>query len=155
MKHSMLNTTITPHSKTSRNDQDTFVFKIECDGKSCASGSSKTSVIISLSKNRTLKPYFQETSRTGNHWTDRYFLLHGWYLIVERYHTGNGNSYLCISKLSLNRDGTFEIEALGSYDSISGEYKNVQLDNMLPELEELKTLLPSWAHCLIEIPVEQ
>ena len=91
--------------------------KITASGKSTGSGAWERTLIISTKQRKIINPMHTHSSRTGNHWTDTWYLLPGLYVVVEFYRTGNGNHHHRVALLRIKNDLTIEESVIGIYEN--------------------------------------
>lgn len=77
--------------------------RISLEGRSTGKGASTQQYLYSLRQKKELKPAFTESSRTGNHWANIFFLLSGRYLVAVQDISNSGKhscGYQCLIVLS-------------------------------------------------------
>ena len=69
------------------------VVKVRLHGRSTGMGAYTQQYLYSIRQKRRLEPHHTESSRTGNHWEDVYFLLPGKYFIAIKDISNSGKHY--------------------------------------------------------------
>ena len=93
------------------------VVTVKLSGRSTGMGAYTRHRIFSLRQRRELKPHRTESSRTGNHWTDFWYLLPGRYFVVVKDISNSGKHYCYAGYLEVS-EHKYEIKQRCSVDEV-------------------------------------
>jgi hypothetical protein len=83
--------------------------KVAFEGKQTEKGARRNCEIYYLRLRRKLDPKYTETSKTGKHWTDYYWLCPGNYILAKRDISNAGNHHCFVAVIEVKEDGSYEV----------------------------------------------
>jgi hypothetical protein len=101
--------------------------KVGFSGRATGMGAVTQVTLYSLKQRKPLEPAFQESSRTGNHWTDYYWLFPAKYLVAVR-DISNTGKHNCRCEIMLVKPSTIPPTAYSNpaKHANDGEYAVVE-----------------------------
>lgn len=85
--------------------------KVSFEGRRTGMGASTICEVYSFRQQKKLEPSYTDTSKTGNHWTDYYWLFPARYILTKQEISNAGNHSCFVAVIEVKEDGSYEIDA--------------------------------------------
>jgi hypothetical protein len=82
--------------------------KVGFEGRRTGMGGTTICTVYSLRQKKELKPAYTDTSRTGNHWTDYYWLFPAKYILACQEISNAGNHHCFVAIIKIDEEGKYE-----------------------------------------------
>ena len=96
--------------KKENNLEKNAAVKIVMEGRRTGKGAYTQTVIFSIRQKKEIQPHKVEHSRTGNHWTNTWFLFPGKYILSKKDISNSGKHNCYISLMEVTEEGYELIE---------------------------------------------
>lgn len=83
--------------------------KTELFGRMTGMGARTHNQIYSISQEKKLEPAYSDGSKTGNHWSDYYYLFPANYILAQRKISNRGNHRCFVAVIKITAEGSYEI----------------------------------------------
>ena len=85
--------------------------KVSFEGRRTGMGAVTICDVYSLRQKKKLNPSYTDTSKTGNHWTDYYWLFPARYILAKQEISNAGNHNCFVAVIEVKENGNYEIDA--------------------------------------------
>lgn len=83
--------------------------KVSFEGKRTGMGGETVCTLYSLAQRKPLNPAYTDRSKTGNHWTDYYWLFPAKYILAQREISNAGNHHCIVAVILVQNNGGYQI----------------------------------------------